>query len=205
MPFAESTTWTIGRILSRLRDAGDEVVVYAGQHAHRGEIQAVGEFILTLQQANDIIVVDLASITGVQLLGASQALAPSRWEEADVETSRGEVVDVDVVMETVLDGFTTTDDDSDVVDAEIVEPPAPRSPGRPRVQPVVNTVVDPAADPGPAPKVATAPEADTWFAPSPKNAHKKRKSAPAQPADERSEALADWVRQLVDDDEPVDA
>lgn len=74
MSYSESTTWTIGRILDRLHETGEEVVVYAGHHAHRGVIRAVGEFVLTLQAGGDVVAVTLSSVSSVQLLGASLTL-----------------------------------------------------------------------------------------------------------------------------------
>lgn len=82
MPFSDNTTWTIGRILDRLHEVGEEVVVYAGHHAHRGYIRGVGEYLLTLQCGSDMLAVSMASVSSVQLLdGALRSgadAAPSR-------------------------------------------------------------------------------------------------------------------------------
>lgn len=62
-----STTWTMGRVLDSVRAGGEHVVVYAGGHCFEGTVQAVGEYLVTLQQGADVLVVDLAAITGLKV------------------------------------------------------------------------------------------------------------------------------------------
>lgn len=69
MPYFQNTTWTLGRMLDRLRQAEDEVVVYAGHHAHRGTIQVIGEHVLTLQSGEDLVAVKLETISSVRRVG----------------------------------------------------------------------------------------------------------------------------------------
>lgn len=84
VPFSDNTTWTIGRILDRLHEVGEEVVVYAGHHAHRGYIRGVGEYLLTLQCGSDMLAVSMASVSSVQLLDG--ALRPG--SDADAPPAR---------------------------------------------------------------------------------------------------------------------
>jgi hypothetical protein len=72
VPYFQNTTWTIGRILDRLQEAEEEVVVYAGHHAHQGVIRAIGEFLLTLQDGDDMVAVKLETISSVRRVRAGQ-------------------------------------------------------------------------------------------------------------------------------------
>lgn len=69
MALGESTTWTLGRILGRLQQTGDEVVVFAGHHEHQGVIRGIGDHLLTLAAGEDVLAIDLTAITGVRVLG----------------------------------------------------------------------------------------------------------------------------------------
>jgi hypothetical protein len=76
-----STTWTMGRILDRVYDTGDRVVVYAGDHAFEGVIRGIGEYLLTLQVDEDLVVVDLTKVSGVKLLGQAKELSAAGEKE----------------------------------------------------------------------------------------------------------------------------
>jgi hypothetical protein len=70
-----STTWTMGRILGRVHETGDDVVVYAGDHAFAGVVRGVGDHLVTLEVDEDIVVIRLASVTGVRLRQQARELA----------------------------------------------------------------------------------------------------------------------------------
>lgn len=66
---SSTTTWTIGRVLDRVCGTGDAVVVYAGEQAYGGVVRGLGEYLVTLEDGDDVIVVELARISGIRLLG----------------------------------------------------------------------------------------------------------------------------------------
>lgn len=69
-----STTWTMGRVLERLRQDAQDVVVYGGEHVFRGVIAGIGEHLLTMETGDDIVVIKLSSISGVRLARRTVAL-----------------------------------------------------------------------------------------------------------------------------------
>jgi hypothetical protein len=85
--FDGSTTWTVGRVLSRLVGTETEAVLYAGPHTHHGIVRGVGEYLVTLESGGDLIAVSLPEITSFHVLGGARGIGTGSWviEDEDDE------------------------------------------------------------------------------------------------------------------------